>query len=105
MKKFSVFTIIFLGLLYFVGGSSLVPPQEVKELDENASNVLEAESNLKGFGENNVLEAESNLKGRELYGYYGGGYGGYRRRYCKSNFGDALALISFCCHFYVHVMR
>ena len=97
MKKFSVFTIIFLGLLYFVGGSSLVPPQEVKELDEN--NVLEAESNLKGFGENNVLEAESNLKGRELYGYYGGGYGG------KSNFGDALALISFCCHFYVHVMR
>ena len=93
MKKFSVFTIIFLGLLYFVGGSSLVPPQEVKELDENASNVLEAESNLKGFGENNVLEAESNLKGRELYGYYGYGY---RRRYSKSNFG---------CHFYVHVMR
>jgi hypothetical protein len=31
MKKFSVFTIIFLGFLYFVGGSSLVPPQEEKE--------------------------------------------------------------------------
>ena len=94
MKKFSIFTIIFLGLLYFVGGSSLVPPQEVKELDEN--NVLEAESNLKGFGENNVLEAESNLKGRELYGYYGYGY---RRRYSKSNFGDGFdfILLPFLC--------
>ena len=93
MKKFSVFTIIFLGLLYFVGGSSLVPPQEVKELDEN--NVLESESNLKGFGENNVLEAESNLKGRELRrSYYGS-----RRRYSKSNFGDGFdfILLPFLC--------
>ena len=73
-----------------------MPPQEVKELDENASNVLEAESNLKGFGENNVLEAESNLKGRELYGYYGYGY---RRRYSKSNFGDGFdfILLPFLC--------